>query len=158
MKSTLEKSALIAEIIGAVAVIISIIYLTYEVRQNTAATRSLTHQELFDSTLDLNQSIATNPALADLLTRSKNNFSGLSESEQTQLFMMFVNYFNMWDSAHSNHKKELLDPDAWQVWDIGMTWYMTEYESAREVWKGASQFYNSQFREHVANILEKHGK
>ena len=34
--------AMLAFAVGGVAVIISVIYLTYEVRQNTAATRSLT--------------------------------------------------------------------------------------------------------------------
>ncbi len=155
MKINLEKSALIAEIVGGAAVIISVIYLTYEVRQNTAATRSLTHQQLFDSTLELNQSIAVDPALADLLTRSKNNFRELSESEQTQLFMLFVNYFNMWDSAHSNHQKELLDANAWNVWNTGMTWYMREYDSAREIWKRSNHFYNTDFRAHVSAILAK---
>ncbi len=147
----------IGEVIGAIAVVISLIYVASQIRQNTSATRRLTHQELFDSTLSLNQSIASDPGLADLLTRSKTDYETLTEAEKTQLFFLFINYFNMWDSAHSNHLGGLLGNDGWHVWNSGMTFIMIEYGSAREIWKLAKhkQIYTKRFEEHVGNTLKE---
>ena len=154
MKLSLERFALIAEIVGGFAVIVSVIYLAYEVRQNTAATRSLTHHEIFDSTLDVNQSIANDADLADIFARSRTGYVELNEAEKFRLFLTFVNYFNMWDAAYTNHQNGLLETDAWNVWDAGMSWYMTEFESAREVWKLSQIFYKGSFQAHVNEILK----
>ena len=149
----------IGEVVGALAVVVSLIYVATQIKQNTSATRRQTHQELSDSTLSLNQSISSDPKVAELLTRSKADYDSLSDSEKTQLFFLFINYFNMWDSAHSNRLDGLLGDNGWRVWNQGMTFILSEYGSAREIWNVAKekQIYNAQFERHVDTVLENIG-
>jgi hypothetical protein len=43
MKDILEKCALLAEIVGAVAVVVSLVYVDLSIRQNTAAVHVANH-------------------------------------------------------------------------------------------------------------------
>ena len=51
----LQRWSLVAEIVGAVAVVISIVYLTIEVQRNTSAIQSQTSQGLLEMANETNQ-------------------------------------------------------------------------------------------------------
>ena len=50
-----EIAASIAEIVSAVAVVISLLYVANEVRQNTIASRASTHQQYIDTQTNVNR-------------------------------------------------------------------------------------------------------
>jgi hypothetical protein len=157
MKLTLERWALIGEIIGGFAVIISVIYLAFEVSQNTQATKSLTHQQMFDTTTTINQSISNDAQLAELLARANKNYEELSSGEKNQLIFLWVNWFNMWHSGFSDYKAGFLDPTAWVLWDKGMTIMLSSYEASRRVWDAFDTAYNLDFQMHVNERIEQLG-
>lgn len=45
----IKKAAAIAEVVSAIAVVISLLYVGYEVRQNTAAVKSTAYQSIHDA-------------------------------------------------------------------------------------------------------------
>ena len=53
-----EAIGVVAEVVGAAGVIITLVYLAIQIRQNTASTKSLTQQQLFDSVMQVNCRIA----------------------------------------------------------------------------------------------------
>lgn len=157
MKLSLERWALIAEIIGGVAVILSVIYLGFEVRQNTSAMKSLTHQQMFDTTSSLNQSISNDPQLAKLLAAANIDYTKLSDGEKNQLMFLWINWFNMWHSGYLNWVAGFLDEEAWVLWDHGMTKMVSSYQSSRNVWMVFDDAYNADFQRHVNAIIEEIG-
>ena len=157
MKISLERWALIAEITSALAVVLSVIYLGLEVRQNTFAMKSLTHQQMFETTSSLNQSIANNRQLADLLARSNKNYSELDDGEKNQLMFLWINGFNMWHSGYLSWQAGFFDEEAWVLWDHGMTKMLSSYRASREVWSVFDDAYNSNFQKHVNTIIGRIG-
>ena len=111
---------MLAEIIGGIAVIVSMLYLAYEVRQNTAATRSITQQQIMDSAKDINLVIGTDPELAKLIVKSNSDYDALREHEKIQLTFVHTNYFNMWHSAFGNWRSGFLNQEDWDLWNSGM--------------------------------------
>jgi hypothetical protein len=157
MKLTLERWALIAEVIGGLAVIVSVIYLAFEVGQNTQATRSLTHQQMFDTTTTINQSVSNDAQLAELLARANKNYEELSDGEKNQLTFLWVNWFNMWHSGYADYQAGFLDPKAWILWDEGMTIMLSSYEASRKVWDAFDTAYNREFQTLVNERIKKLG-
>lgn len=157
MKLSLERWALIAEVIGGFAVILSVVYLGFEVRQNTSAMKSLTHQQMFETTSSLNQSIANDAQLAELLAQSNTNYAGLSDGERNQLMFLWINWFNMWHSGYLNWKAGFFEEEAWVLWDHGMTKMLSSYKASREVWAVFDDAYNEDFQQHVKGIIQRIG-
>ena len=92
----------IGEIIGAGAVVISVIYLSLQVKQNTSAMRSLTHQEHFNAAQDYNTVIASNPDFAKLIVKADDDNENLTASERIQLSHHYINILTLWHSAFEN--------------------------------------------------------
>ena len=60
---TLEDLADLGEIIGAIAVLVTLMYLTIQIRQSSAATRAQTRQALADSQITYLNSRAIEPVV-----------------------------------------------------------------------------------------------
>lgn len=63
-KVSLGEWASIAEVIGAVAIVISLIYVGLEINQNTTEVRESNRQELVNRSFHATGRVATNPSLA----------------------------------------------------------------------------------------------
>ena len=66
---TLEDTAALAEIVGSIAVLVSVIYLTFEVRRNTRSVRTGSAWNATIALAELCEGIAGNQPLADLIMR-----------------------------------------------------------------------------------------
>jgi hypothetical protein len=69
MKLKLKHWAQIAEVIGALAIIVSMIYVANEARHNAEATQAATFQQMVQLSASSLIAIAQNPELADIQRR-----------------------------------------------------------------------------------------
>lgn len=63
MRTKLENTAAIAEIVGAVAIVVTLIVLIHETRENTAATYSSTYDQLQRDLIQWEMTLASDPDL-----------------------------------------------------------------------------------------------
>ena len=95
----LQKWALIAEIIGAFAVVLSLIYLAFEVNENTRVLEASSRQELASQDIAYLSSALDSTILAGAIakTRSGQELTPLEESQMTERqhlnFRVFENAF-----------------------------------------------------------------
>ena len=154
----LAQAALIAEIIGGIAVLMTLVFLVIELRRNTDATRGATQQTQVDSIVAVNLSIANDPELASLVTKGNENYASLTISEELQLQAYFVNYFNLWHSAYWNHHKKLLDSSGYKICNIGCTSLLRNQRASREAWSVWKSLYDDKFVAHVDKIIDTIGE
>ncbi len=57
----------LAETLGALAVLITLVYLSIQIRQNTSSTKAIFRQNVFESHLGINKVVLENSELRDLL-------------------------------------------------------------------------------------------
>ena len=90
---SLNDLANLGQIIGALAVVISLIYVAFQIRQNTNAIRSDTAQTVhFANRYHL---IAADAELAQIAANGLRDYSSLSEQERVRFvatFMSFLSY------------------------------------------------------------------
>lgn len=104
----LKRYALISEIVGGLAVLITLIILVIEVRQNTVAMRASTYDSISADIANLQMSIATDDSLSEAeFIRQSSGREALSPLQNFQrnhyfvsLFMMFERAFIQWESGN----------------------------------------------------------
>ena len=74
---TLDQLAGIGEIIGGIAVVISLVYLAIQIRRNTEAERTSTYQSIVSDFGALNNTMASTPELSHLFVQAMENYHQL---------------------------------------------------------------------------------
>ena len=107
---TLETIASIAEIVGAVVVVVTLIYLTLQLRQNNALLRSQSRQAQLASD---QSSILLGFDHTDLLQKL-NSDEPLSPEEQMKLNFIYALDMRNREFEYFQYREGLLDEDAWK--------------------------------------------
>lgn len=89
MNDALQNYALIAEIISAVAIIVSLIFVGFQIRDNTAATQANTFHEIAALDIKLLLNFASSQESARVSTLFRENPEALTEDELNHGFYMF---------------------------------------------------------------------
>ena len=70
-KLTLTEWAAAGELVGTVAVVISLLFVAYSINRNTEATQAATENILFEQHTDLANHFLSDPTLADILVKKR---------------------------------------------------------------------------------------
>jgi len=118
-----DAAGALGEIVGALAVVISLAYLAIQVRQNTAAIAAQAAHEALAAVRELNQHLMVNPPMARVWRIGQENPSDLAEGELDQFAHIVFTFFKTAEAVHAQFLKGTLDPDTWQAWErVFVTW------------------------------------
>ncbi len=151
---SLDQAALLAEIIGGAAILLTLVFLVLELRRNTAATRSATHQTQVDSTVGLQAMLVNDAALAGIILKANADISSITSEDNLRLQYLYQSHFNLWHSAYWNKREGLLSEHAWHTWDKGMNLILKNQQACRQAWKQGGELYDEDFQAYVDEILE----
>jgi len=111
---TAEKSQRIAEIIGLIGVIGSLVFVGLEVRQSTVATRAATDASVADAFRELNLVLASSPDLARALANNAAHPDEAPPEDQIQMLSFYRAIFHIWSNTHRQHLNGTIDPAIYQ--------------------------------------------
>jgi hypothetical protein len=104
----------IGEILGAFAVVASLIYLAVQVRQQNAEYRIYSAHVVTTAFREVVSSIQ-DPAVAQLVIQTRDGLEGLADAEVLQIVALSQSYFRVWEEAHYHHSEGRLDPSMWHA-------------------------------------------
>jgi hypothetical protein len=111
-----EAIGAIAELVGAGAVVLTLIYLSIQLRQNTAqvthsamTTEIAAYQDMIGRISELNALRVTNPELTDLILRGEKDLDVLTENERSRYFTWIVTLLRHGDMAYFLFEREIID-------------------------------------------------
>lgn len=110
-----EAIAAVGELLGASAVLITLIYLAVQIRQNTAAVATSTYESVMTGFNDINVVVASNPGLASLLDRGCQSPDTLNTEEVVQFNFLLRCYANQWWKLFKLHERGSLPIEEWAV-------------------------------------------
>lgn len=98
---SLEQISLIAQIAASVGVVVSLIFVGFQVKQNTNAVQRNEHNSTMAQWTVIRQAIATNRDLAELMTAGLQGESTIDAADQLRLEQFLAEYawaaFHIWD-------------------------------------------------------------
>lgn len=133
----------IASVAGAIGVIISIIFLIYEVRHNARAIEGATVQSLMSLEREVFGLLAEN---AELMTTGGAESASLSEAQLYQYERGVATYMSLVYSAYIQHKRELVEDEVWDAYLNALERHMQEPGFA-EAWLRISVGYPKSFQD-----------
>ena len=152
-KFTLQDWAAIAEVIGTVAIVVSLVFVVHGLNQNTKTLQISNLNEIYNRTDSTNGDIAASPELASLYVEKVFGVKGL-RVEEAQFAVTMRRELNQWEQFYLWHRDGVIDDADWEEWDA----YFAEYLSGnfpKEWWNGIKKYYYSDFSSHVDHIYER---
>jgi hypothetical protein len=140
----------ITEFAGAVSIVLSLIFVGMEVRQNTAAIRTSTVQAIADQDTTINLAFATDDELARLLTKAyldsgatQTDTGNMSVAEEVRLGMAIRAALRRVENIYLHVQAGVLEPEALDR--VGYGFYTVDF--MREYWNRARAGYDQDFAE-----------
>ena len=110
-----DAIAAVGELLGASAVLVTLIYLAVQIRQNTSAVATATYESTMTGFNDINIVVAGNPALASLLDRGCQNPDSLNSEEIVQFNFLLRCYSNQWWKLFKLYERGSLPAAEWSI-------------------------------------------
>jgi hypothetical protein len=115
-KANLQNWAATAEIISAIAVVVSLLYVGIGLRENTKAIEGTTYQQMVRASNEYLLAAAADSGLAEILTRTWSDSSHLTPVEWVRaIYYERVLWRNM-ENAYFQHERGVLDDQGWEVY------------------------------------------
>ncbi len=144
----LDQLANIAEISAAVLLIVSLIYVGLQVRQNTAATQAAGRQGSVDSVNDLIGLVNSSSNLADILPRGANGLSNLKNGEVIQFGAWLDQSFINFEAFYFQWKAGVLDTRLWSIYRHAIAGFMVQ-TGQQQWWEIRHHWFDQEFQEYV---------
>ena len=141
------------EVLGALAVIISIIYLSRQIHQNSESTKSAAVQAVLEN---LNRSLnvgAYSKETAKVIVEGQTHFENLEDAEKYQFALWMISYFRSMELAHEHYLKKEISESTWEGIEFQIA-SLLQAESVRRVWKARKGVYNKCFQEFVETLMD----
>jgi hypothetical protein len=147
---SIQDIGAIGELISAIAVVFSLLYLSLQIRnQNRESQAAATHEisQAFRDSINGFASIDK----ADIYVRGNEDWDGLSTSEKFVLIATGQQILRVWEEAYHQHNERRL-PDT--IWNVMHSQYsnIVSAQSFGRIWDLRKQFFDPAFREYVDNI------
>lgn len=115
----------VAEIVSAIAVVISLFYVGLQVNQNTAAVQTTIYKEITATYGALQLAIIENEQFAGILVKAEEQVS-LTPTETYRLETWIWFHMGNWEQAYLANKQGILKSDVWLGWDRYYKWWMSK--------------------------------
>ncbi len=101
----------IGEIVGALAVVVSVLYLSIQIRTNTRSQRSTMQHSLHQETVSRMMAIAQDDVLAEKLLKADQSYDDLTIVEKTQIESFVRAVFRGFENMFLQHQRGFFDAE-----------------------------------------------
>lgn len=150
--SKLQAYASLAEVISAVAIVVSLLYVASEYRQTTTMSSREADLVMFERTRERNRLLIETPGLAELVIAANDVPEDLSEADRLRYLTYQHDLFDAWEIGWYYHADAILDADTWAEWD---EWFSTTARTLPSfAWtENRKNFTGGDFLRHVDSVL-----
>jgi hypothetical protein len=145
---SLVELANLGEFLGGLAVIISLVFVGYQIRQNTRSVRDHSELSLSYKFADLHGRVNENPDLARLFDDAMSDPEGLSNEDVSRFRWFMAEIFCVYDGAYHLYKRGQISEASWRV-KISSAKAFLENPILKEWWESRMTPLSSEFFEYV---------
>jgi len=113
----LRSYALVAEIVSAAAVVISLIFVAFQVKDNTAAVRASTYDDILSDHIEWRMTVASSPELLAAFVKDFNSDTNVSDAEKWGHRFAFQAEWQIFERAYFAKKYETLGISEWERYE-----------------------------------------
>lgn len=143
-----EAISAIGQVVGAIAVVVSLIYLAHEVRSNARATRLASMRSLSDAINQYFKTVAEDGDLAGLWFRGIYNFESIKGADLMRFSSLMDYLFRIHEDMYYQHLEGQLDDRIWEAFERIMR-DINSYPGIKAWWRTRSHWFSQQFGDFI---------
>jgi hypothetical protein len=132
-----EAIGAIGEVSGAVAVVVTLIYLAKQIQHSASASRSEAHQRAAQSLREVVLELAK-PETAELWLRAS-DYDSLSPVERLRVGAILTGIFTNFETSFYEHQRGTLEPEVWDARVNRIRALLRDRPAAHVVWRNVQQ-------------------
>ena len=146
-RKSLSEWAAIAEILGAAAVVVSLLFVAHSIERNTTLLQSQNDNLLYEWDSRLHEQIHGDGEFAAIMLKLHKD-EPLTEVERLRHHHFMIQYLNMWEMAYDRYMDGLFDEQMWQEWKVALGKELTSapHRLPRSDWEQVRREYNTGFQ------------
>ena len=149
-----EALGAVGEIVGAIAVVLTLGYLAVQIRQNTRTVRASTHHGAIRLWNEQQVAFGSDPAVSGLLLRGSEDYSQLDPDERFRYTLLMRSIIGVYYDLFVQHGERLVSEEAWSTYRRQIPRNLS-WPGAREWWQRNRQMYTEAFQQEVSRLLER---
>ena len=146
---TLEDAAYIAEIVGVIVIVVTLIYLSMQIRQGAELLRSDSRQGQVANDQDGVYKFVEHPELAKIFSQAETP----SFAEKVKLNFWIIGQMRAREHEWLQYRSGALDEETWLSYR-DVIFFLLGTHRARALWELCSSFFNPDFVEVVSAMME----
>jgi hypothetical protein len=158
---TLEDLGNLGDFIGGIAVIVTLVYLALQVRQNnrllqsnTSSVRAASSIAINERLVGVNQSLVENPSLAEIFVRELSSPGTIEGADRVRLDTLLQSMFISLENILRLSQAGTIDPKDWEPWSGHLRNWLRN--PAVRAWWGRQQSpFGEDFVRHVRALLDE---
>lgn len=151
---TIQDLGSIGEVVGAIATVVTLVYLAAQIRSNTSAVRATSAQSVHEAFATWYRMLAGDAQLAQLVTDGLRDYSSLTETNKARFVSTFMAFLSCSQDAFIKWREGSLAPDLWMGWELVMM-NLLAAPGGKEFWGERGYLFGGDFRGHIDNDLIK---
>jgi len=149
---SLEDLGNIGEFVAAVAVVISLVYLAVQIRQNTRSVRVASYQSWFDSYSTFSNTVLASPQLDELFHRGRLDPEKLTPEERRHFNGLVRRGFRLFENLYYQRLQGVIDEHLYETWRA--EWLrLAELPGIQLYWREEGAVFSEAFREEVEKLF-----
>ena len=142
---TLEDLGNVGEFLGGIGVVVSLLYLAVQIRQNTRSLRRSAYESVVSSSARLSADFANDEGLAELWAKGAREYSTLSRPEQLRFASYSYSVFRSYENLFYQYEQGAVEAELWQgfhnmlVRDLKTPGLVEWWESQRNIFSSKFQ-------------------
>ena len=152
--STLQVIGIIAETIAAVGVVISLVYLGVQIRQNTNAVRAATYEDVADNIREFNMFVSQNSDLAGIYLRGLADPDQLTPVERLQFDNYLGTMFAQFDTVVELFKRRIITRKIMDPYTKFVI-FQLEKPGVATYWRMAKDFFSEDLHSYIEDRMGK---
>ena len=145
---TIQELGSIGELVGGLAVLLSLVYLALQINQNTRSVRSATSASISESLSRVTEMISSQPEVARTWYQGRVQYDSLNDEERYRAIMFANTYLRRLENAFYQRERGFVDPDHWQTTERSMVAFMS-HPAAQQCWSERKSLFSDRFVEFV---------
>ena len=151
--TNLESLANLGEIIGAVTVVVSLIYLAVQVRQNTQAQQTENFSRALDRVASIQATLSQDAEMSVIFSKGVSDPSVLTSRERMQFTWTMYELFGAFEFMFFVSKANAIPEEIWQRWSSAVAWWLS-YPGVKAWWRVRPIPFSKSFTSYIETVLE----
>jgi hypothetical protein len=146
-----EAISAIGQIVGALAVVISLIYLANGVRSSARATRIASERSLVEMLIRFVQQLAEHPHLSELYYRGIHDFESLEGAERVRFSALMDQLFRLYEETYYGQSEGHVAARIWRQAEAPLR-DLNGYPGVQAWWRSRSHWFSEDFAKYVNQL------